>query len=399
MDTSLLELNDQRVVAEISLPNLRHNLRAIRQKLKPGVKLCPVVKANAYGHGAVRVAQTCQDEGVEFFAVGCLSEAVELREAGIQIPILILGPTNPNRASWLCRYNLRQTVSSRQAALELAQALEATPRDTVKELPGDYKIHLHLKLDTGMSRHGFSTASAEERESTIHDILALQRELAAYPRMEIEGLYTHFATNPHTDLAYFQRQVQRFVAVKEALDLAGCPIPLIHCSNSAASLTCPELDFSMVRTGIMVYGSRDGDWMNEEIDLRYVMNFKGRISAIREVNAGEGISYGHSYLAAQKMRVGIVEAGYADGLNRLLSNQVKFLVHDHLAPQVGKICMDRCMCDLSNCPEAQVGDQVLIFGDSEQKDLQVDYQADLMGTIPYELFCNIGPRVPRIYLE
>lgn len=399
MDTSLLELNDQRVVAEISLANLRHNLKAIRQKLKPGVKLCPVVKANAYGHGAVRVAQSCQAEGVEFFAVGCLSEAVELREAGIKVPILILGPTSPSRASWLYRYNLRQTVSSRQAALELAQALEETPRDAVKAVPEDYKIHLHLKLDTGMSRHGFRTASAEERESTIHDILALQRDLAAYPRMEIEGLYTHFATNPHTDLAYFHRQVQRFVAVKEALDLAGCPIPLIHCSNSAASLTCPELDFSMVRTGIMVYGSRDGDWMNEEIDLRYVMNFKGRISAIREVNAGEGISYGHSYLAAQKMRVGIVEAGYADGLNRLLSNQVKFLVHDHLAPQVGKICMDRCMCDLSNCPEAQVGDQVLIFGDSEQKDLQVDYQADLIGTIPYELFCNIGPRVPRIYLE
>ncbi len=399
MQKSLLELNDQRVIAEISLPNLRHNLHEIQKKLKPGVKLCAVVKADAYGHGAIQVAKTCLEEGVAFLAVGCLSEAVELREAGIQAPILILGLTAADRAPWLYRYNLSQTVSSRQAALAIAACLKHTPPEDLQDIPASHKLHLHLKLDTGMSRHGFYTARTEEREHTVRDILNLHQELKDYPQVEIEGLYTHFATNPHSDLAYFERQTQRFIAVKEALELAGCQIPLIHCSNSAAALVCPELDFSMVRAGIIVYGSNDGEWMNEEIDLKPVMSLKAKISAIREVDAGEGISYSHVFIAPRDMRIGVLEAGYADGLNRLLSNQVKFLLHDKLVPQVGKICMDRCMCDLSSCPEAQVGDQVLIFGDSGREELQADYQAKLIGTIPYELFCNVSRRVPRIYLD
>lgn len=399
MQTSLLELNDQRVVAEISLANLRHNLKAIHQKLKPGVRFCAVVKADAYGHGAVQVAKTCLEEGVSFLAVGCLSEAVELREAGIQAPILILGPTAADRAPWLYRYNLSQTVSSRQAALALAECLKQTPPADLQGIPSSHKLHLHLKLDTGMSRHGFYTARTEERENTVRDILALQQTLGSNPQVEIEGLYTHFATNPQSDPAYFERQAKRFMGVKEALELAACPIPLVHCSNSAAVLLCPELGFSMVRAGIIIYGCHDGEWMDQEIDLRPVMRLKARISAIRQVDAGEGISYSHVYIAPHDMRVGVLEAGYADGLNRLLSNQVNFLLGDKRVPQIGNICMDRCMIDLSSCPEAKVGDHVIIFGDCDRKDLRVDYQAKQIGTIPYELLCNVSRRVPRLYLD
>ncbi|MDO5033266.1 MAG: alanine racemase [Eubacteriales bacterium] len=398
MNTSLLELDDQRVVAEISLANLRHNIRNIRQKLQAGVKLCAVVKADAYGHGAVAVARTCVEEGADFLAVACLSEAVELRESGISSPILILGPTPAARAPWLYRYNLSQTVSSRQDALALAQNLQASWQD-LADLPSKHKIHLHLKLDTGMSRHGFYTAGPAERQQTKEEILTLQEELQAYPGMELEGMYTHFATNLRSDADYFTRQVQRFVDLVEALKVAACEIPIIHCCNSAATLLCPDLNFNMARAGIILYGAHDGDWMPEEIDLKYVMNFYGKLSAIREIKAGEGVSYGHIFVAPRDMRIGVLEAGYADGLNRLLSNQVKFQLGSTLVPQIGRICMDRCMLDLSDCPQAQVGDQVLIFGDSPQAELQVDYQAQQLGTISYELLCNVSPRVPRHYQD
>lgn len=381
-------LQTERCWAEISRANLRHNLRLCRSLIPAGTRLCAVIKADAYGHGAAVLAAEAEAAGADFFAVATVPEAMELRTAGASLPLLILGPSPVESASWLAAQEVRVTLSSLEAATAFSQALAAAGAGE-KTLP---PLRVHIKLDTGMSRHGFPTVLATERQATLAAIAAIGK----LPGLEVEGLYTHFATADRQDNPCYLRQQERFLALRSELQQAGLLPPIVHCANSATLSSHPQLAFDMVRAGIALYGARDGAWMRD-LDLHPVMTLKARLSAIHTLHKGESVSYGAAYTAATEMPVGVLEIGYADGLHRLLSGKAVFSLHGKPLQQIGHICMDRCMVDLRAVPQAQVGDVAVIWGRDGADQVDVDDLAAEAGTIGYELLCGLTARVPRIY--
>lgn len=371
----------KRTWAEISLPNLEHNYRALRGMLPRGCRFLGVVKANAYGHGAVPVAKRLEKLGAEYLAVACLDEAAELRQAGITAPILILGPTPSEFAEELLRYDLTQSVQDMDAARALSAAA----------VHGDKSLKIHIKTDTGMSRLGFLCDEAHVDRSAEEIV-----KVCSLPGLEAEGIFTHFA-NADGDEAYTMCQLTRFMEVVDKLRQRGVNFKICHCAASAAVLNYPCTHLDMVRPGIALYGHYP-DPSCEGLDgpgLLPVMTLKTRIVAVRELPAGTSVSYGCTHTLARDSRLAVLPIGYADGLERLLSNRGEVLVNGRRAPILGRVCMDLCMVDVTDLPDVYVGDEVTVFG----PELPLEEKADAVGTIQYELLCGVAPRVPRVYME
>ena len=369
-----------RTWAEVNLANLEHNYRALRAMLAPGCRFLGVVKANAYGHGAVQVAQRLERLGAEYLAVACLDEALELRQAGITTPILILGYTPVERANSLLGNGITQTVYDVDMARALSDAAAAAGKT----------LKIHVKADTGMSRLGW--LCGEEDQSAAVEAIA---QVCALPGLEAEGIYTHFA-NADGDEDYTMLQFTRFLDLLEALKDKGITFAIRHCAASAAALKFPCTHLDMVRPGIALYGHYP-DPSCEGLDgpgLRPVMTLKTRVASVKTVPAGTPVSYGCTHVLDRETRLAALTIGYADGLPRLCSDKLEVLIGGQRAPVVGRICMDMCMADVTGLDVAP-GDEVEVFGEH----LPIEDVAALAGTIQYELLCAVSPRVHRAYLD
>lgn len=370
----------KRTWAEISLENIRHNYRAIRSSLPLGCRFLGVVKADAYGHGAVRVSRLLQEEGVDYLAVSCLDEAMELRQGGISLPILILGHTPPEYTAQLVSLDITQTVTCFAKALEYSAAAAELGRE----------LKIHIKLDTGMSRLGYLCAG-EHFDEGVENII----ESCRLPGLVHEGIYTHFAVSDQEDeesREYTRQQFKLFVDVLTAVEERSCiSFPLRHCANSGAVVNYPETALDMVRPGLLLYGYGDGG----KLGLRPCMRLVTTVSTIKFYEPGTSISYGRRYVTDRRTRMGVLAIGYADGLFRAVSNKCAFAAGNGFAPQRGTICMDMCMVDLTELPDVDVGSQVELFGEK----CSIWQLSEAAGTIPYELLCSVSKRVPRVYLE
>ncbi len=369
-----------RTYAQINLDNLRHNLCSLRKIAGEGVKIMGIVKADAYGHGALRVASELCGCGAEYLGVACLSEALELRAGGIEAPILILGHTPPCHTEELIKNNITQTVSC------LAKAKEY--QTEAQKAGGILKVH--LKIDTGMSRLGF-LCTDKHFDTCVDSIEMLFQEMT---NLEPEGIFTHFSVSDEDNeesRAFTKGQFALFLRVISALEERGIKFLLRHCANSGAFASFPETYLDMVRPGILTYGYTEAA---KKMGLRPVMSVKSRISTIKIYDEGTSVSYGRIYPMQKKTRVGVLPIGYADGLHRCLSNNYSVMTKDGPADIIGRICMDMCMIDLEKYPMCDVGDTVEIFGENNP----IEVMAERAGTIPYELCCSVSKRVPRVYL-
>lgn len=368
----------RRTWAEIHLDRLERNYHTLRA-LAPHSKFAGLVKANAYGHGAVPVAKRLEALGADYLLVACVDEAEELRQAGIQTPILILGYTPMEAAEELLRYRLTQTVYDP----EQAQALSDFA------LQRGQKLRCHLKADTGMSRLGIlcDEAHLEQGAETL-------ARMARLPGLEAEGLFMHFA-DADTCPEYSQMQIHRYQRLLALLEQRGVTFPIRHCCAGAASLNYPQVHLDMIRPGILLYGHQPDHACDGMIHLEPVMELKTRVASVKALPKGTCVSYGRTYTLERDSLVAAVPVGYADGLFRLLSNRQEMLVHGQRVPQIGRVCMDMCMLDVTDVPQVQVGDVVTVFGDG----LPLEEKADMVGTITYELLCAVSPRVKRVYLD
>ena len=370
----------RRTWAEIDLDALAHNYRQAREKTGPDVKYLGVVKADAYGHGAIQISRKLEELGADYLAVSSLDEARELRQGGIWAPILILGHTPPAMVPQLIAYRITQAVSALAKAEEYSAAAVACG--------GTLKVH--IKVDTGMSRLGFLVRG--DHFGTGVEAIA---DSCALPGLEAEGIFTHFAVSDEDDAdseAYTREQFAVFTRVLDALADKGRTFAIRHCANSGALARYPEMYLDMVRPGIALYGvGADA----ERLDLQPVMSLKSSISTIKIFDPDTDISYGRTFHTRERTRIGVLPIGYADGFFRGLSNRMSVMTAQGPAPQRGRICMDMSMVDLTGLPEVKVGDEVEIFGRRQK----VDDLAAVLGTIPYELTCAVSRRVPRLYLE
>lgn len=380
-----MEQQQKRTWREISLSALEHNYRALRAMLPEGCRFLGVVKANAYGHGAVRVARKLEALGCEYLAVACSDEAAELRQAGVGVPILILGSTPADCASELLDLNLTQTVCDLATAQALSRAAVAAGKS----------LKIHLKLDTGMSRLGiFCDETSLDR--AVEDVA----HICALPGLEAEGIFTHFSDADGSE-EYTMRQFTRFMDALSKLKARGITFPIRHCANSAAMLAYPCTHLDMVRPGVALYGHYP-DPACEGLDgvgLCPVMELKSRISAIRELPEGTAVSYGRTFTLSRDSRLAALPVGYADGLFRGCSNHISVLVHGKRAPLLGRVCMDMCMVDVTDIPEAKQWDVATVYGKDGAEVLSIEEAATAAGTIQYELLCAISERVPRVYLK
>ena len=378
--TSMEDTILRRTWAEIDLDALAHNYRRARELTGPGVRYLGVVKADAYGHGAIQVAAQLEELGADYLAVSSLDEARELRHGGIDAPILILGHTPPEMVPELIRYHITQAVSARAKAEEYNAAASACGG----------RLKVHIKVDTGMSRLGFLVRD-EHFDGGVEAIAAS----CALPGLEAEGIFTHFAVSDEDDTdseAYTREQFALFLRVVNALAERGRTFPIRHCANSGALARYPEMYLDMVRPGIALYGvGADA----KRLGLRPVMTLKSSVSTIKIFDPGTDISYGRTYRAADKARIGVLPIGYADGLFRGLSNRLAVVTDQGPAPIRGRICMDMTMVDLTGLPDVKVGSEVEIFGRRQS----VDHLAQMLDTISYELLCAVSKRVPRVYLR
>ncbi len=372
---------ENRTWAEIDTDALAYNFNQIKKITKPSTKIMAVVKADAYGHGVVEATNVLIENGVDYLAVACSDEGVQLRDHNIDVPILILGASQNEDCDTLITHSLTATVFS----YDLAKVLS----ERATELGKIAKIH--IKLDTGMSRIGFvAGVNDEELSDTIIKISKL-------PNIEVEGIFSHFSTSDEPDSSYTQLQFNRFITVCNILEEKGLNIPIKHIANSAAIIQYPQMHLNMVRAGIILYGLYPSKDVNKEkINLKPVMTVKSQITMIKTISDKRGVSYGKTYITNQPTKIATVPIGYADGYTRLLSNKSKMAAKNQPVPVIGKICMDQCMIDVTNVNTINTGDEVVIFGADI---VTADELADIIGTINYEVVCMISKRIPRIYLK
>ena len=362
--------------AQIDLGALAHNYSEIKKKLKPGARLCAVVKADAYGHGAVPVARAAVAAGASYLAAAVLSEGIELREAGFTEPILLLGLVLPEDARDVVHYGITQTVCD----LELARALSA---EAVRQ---NRTAKVHLKVDTGMGRIGVRP----------EEIGALAAEIAALPGVEVEGMFSHFAMADCRDKSYTQQQLEKFRQAIAAVRAHGVRPVLCHIAESAAILEIPEAHFDMVRAGVIQYGLWPSAEVSHPIDIRPLMKLQARVVWLKTLKKGESVGYGRAFVAARDCRIATLPIGYADGYIRAYGAQGWVEIHGKRAKIAGKVCMDQVMVDVTDIPDVQIGDVATLFG---SRTLTIDDAASWLGTINYEIPCLISPRVPRVYVN
>ncbi|MEL4106668.1 alanine racemase [Oscillospiraceae bacterium WX1] len=371
-----------RTWAEVSLKNIEHNYKAMKARLSDKTRFLGIVKADAYGHGAVPVAKLLETLGCDYLGVACIDEALQLRENGITLPILIMGYTSPQFVHELVDNALTQTVYS----LEMAESVSRAAQQLGKSLK------VHLKADSGMGRLGFTCRSGRDPYQDMLTVLKL-------PGLSVEGIFTHFAVSDTLGDVFTKQQFDDFKALVDKLeDSAGIRFAIKHCANSGAMINYDWTYFDMVRPGLSLYGHYP-DKDTGGLDLLPAMALKTRVAQIKDVEAGDTISYGRIYTAPEKKKIAVITIGYADGLHRVLSGKMDVLVRSHRAHQVGRICMDMCMIDVTGLDDVAVGDEVTIFGRDGDAFIPVEELARLAGTISYELLCAVSPRVPRVYLK
>jgi len=332
------------VWAEVDLDAIAHNLREIRRVTRPASKVMAIVKGNGYGHGAVEVGRTAVENGAEWLGVARVTEGATLREAGLKVPVLVLGYITPVQSGDVVRLRLSQAVYS----LDMGRALaEAASREGTT-------AKVHIKVDTGMGRIGWLAGPR-----AVQEIL----ELAAIPRLEIEGIFTHFATAGEPDKGYAMEQLEKFLSLTEELRKNGLEIPIKHAANSPALMEIPEAHLDLVRAGIIVYGLYPSDKVDRSrIELRPAMSLKAKVAYVKEVPAGFKISYGCTYTTPGPTVIATLALGYADGYTRLLSSKGEVLLHGRRAPVVGRVCMDQTMVDVGHIPGVKMGDEAVLIG-------------------------------------
>jgi alanine racemase len=363
---------------EVDLGAIVHNYRILRGLVSQPGQVFPVIKADAYGHGALETARALLSEGIRMFCVARVEEAVELREAGIQTPILVFGPPLAAQAEVALGYDLSISVASREHIAHILAAARANGR----------KARIHLKLDIGMGRLGCRPG----------DVLDMLRFVARHPELEVEGIMSHFPSADMKPPTITRKQIEVFAAVRREVLAAGFHIPFFHVANSAATLDYPEAHFDAVRTGISLYGQYPSAEVEQRVPLRPAMSMKTRVIFLKDVPAGVGLSYGHTFVTRRASRIATVPLGYADGYPRHASNRTVMLVRGARVPQVGRVCMDLVLLDVTDVPGVEMGDEVLAFGRSGGDLLPADAVAAAIGTIGYEMTTRVGSRLPRFYV-
>lgn len=363
--------------AEIDLDSIERNVQAFKSHIGQGVEVFAVVKANAYGHGAVPVARAALEAGASRLAVHRLIEAVELRQAGIDAPILVMGYTPPNGAEMAARWRLTPSLIT----LEFAQALSHHARALGIRLP------VHVKVDTGMGRFGLLPAEVLEFIRSLHEL----------PGIHVEGLFTHFSTadasNPTQTLAQFEL----FTQVISQLDQNGLRPPIVHAANSAAAMQYPQAHFQAVRIGIAMYGLRPSLEWDPPFEISPALTLKSLVTRLRELPAGSGIGYGRTFITTHSTRVALVPVGYGDGYHRSLSNKGVVLVGGQRAPILGRVSMDQIVVDVSHIPDVELDDEVVLVGSQGNERISAEEVGELEGTLNYEVTTALLPRVVRLY--
>lgn len=373
--------NYYRAQANINLDAIRHNIMEVRKKIKDITKLMIIIKADGYGHGAVPIARALKDVPVDAYGVAIIEEAMELREAGIVNPILILGYTPKEQYELVVKYNVMQTIFQ----YEMAKALDFEAEKVGK------KAKIHIKIDTGMSRIGFS-----DTQESLWEI----KQISELKNIEIDGIFSHFACADEEEKASAISQMERFNNYVNLLKKENIQIPMKHMSNSAGIIELPEANNDMVRCGIATYGMYPSEWVRKTgIELIPAMELKTHVIYIKEVEAGVGVSYGSTYVTSKKTKIATIPVGYADGYSRNLSNKGRVIIHGEYAPIIGRICMDQFMVDVTHISNVKQGDTVTLVGRDQDAFLSVEEIAEMSHSFPYEFVCNVGKRIPRIYIQ
>ena len=365
--------------AEIDLDAIAFNVQGFKRHIGGGVKLIAVVKANAYGHGAAPVARAALDAGADMLAVHRLIEGAGLRREGLQAPILIMGYTPPDGADLVIQQQLTPSLMT----FEFAQALSRRASALGARVP------VHIKVDTGMSRYGL----------TPEEVVDFLHSLASLPGIRLEGLFTHFATADWVDTTNVRQQLATFNQVRQAAQQAGFAFPLIHAANSAATMKLPEAHFDAVRPGIAMYGLPPSSEWPPVFEIRPALALKSKVSRVRTLPAGAGVSYSRTYVTTKPTLAALVPVGYGDGYHRLLSNQGQVLIRGRRAPVIGRVCMDQFVVDAGNIPDVQQDDEVVLVGQQGSERIPAEEVASLAGTINYEVTTSLLPRVARAYLR
>ena len=371
-----------RIKALISLDAVRYNFEQMKNNIKEGTKIIAVIKADAYGHGAVPIASMIQEyDYIWGFATATAQEALQLRRAGIVKPILILGLVFEDYYEELIRNDVRMAVCDFDTAKRFHEAALAVGK----------KGLIHLAADTGMTRIGF-----KDNEESLEEI----RRIYQLENIEIEGLFTHFARADEYDRTPAMVQLERYVHFSKLLEENGIHIPLHHCSNSAGIIRVPEANMNIVRAGITIYGIYPSEEVEKDIvKLEPVMSLKSHVTFVKEVEPGTQVSYGGTYTTDHVTKLATIPVGYADGYPRTLSNKGWVLIHGKKAPICGRVCMDQFMVDVTDIPEIKKGDEVTLLGSDGEETISADTLGDLSGRFSYELLCGISKRVPRIYIK
>lgn len=372
-------LEDLVTWAEIDLDAIESNVRAFRNHVEAQVEIFAVIKANAYGHGAVQAGKAALHAGATRLVVHRAVEGIELRRAGITAPILLLGYTPPAAAELVIQWQLIPsaiTVEFARALSGRATALGAT-------------IPVHIKVDTGMSCYGLMP----------DEVLAFARALQSLPGLHLEGVFTHFATADWLDLIYTRRQLEIFKEVIGTLHLTGIDVPLVHAANTAATMRLPEAHFNAVRPGLGLYGMPPSDDWVPTFPLYPALSLKSRVSQVRVLSAGSAISYGREFITQQPTRVALAPIGYGDGFHRAFSNRGFVLIHGRRARILGRVCMDQFVVDVSEIQGVQQDDEIVLLGQQGDETIVAGEIAALIGTINYEITTSLLPRIPRVYLR
>ena len=371
-----------RLKAVVSLDAIAHNFAEMKKNIAEGTKMIAVIKADGYGHGAEAIARLTDNYSYIWgYAVATAEEALQLRSAGVEKPILILGLVFEEYFREMVAGDIRLTVCEYETAKKLS-------REAVRQ---DKTVHIHIGLDTGMSRIGFA-----DTPESVEEI----KKIAALDHLEIEGMFTHFARADETDKTPAADQLNRYLAFAELLEKSGVHIPLKHCSNSAGIIRMKEANLDAVRAGITIYGIYPSNEVERDIvKLEPAMELKSHISYVKDLEPGASISYGGTYTADKKIRVATIPAGYADGYPRTLSNKGWVLIHGQKAPILGRVCMDQFMVNVSDIPDVKAGDEVTLIGKDGDEFISIETFGDMSGRFSYEFACDISKRVPRVYLK
>ena len=369
----------ERAVCEVNLDNIGHNIREIKKKVG-NTKVLAVVKADGYGHGAVEVSKKAVQNGADWLGVAITDEGIRLREAQIDVPILILGYTPDNEIEDVIKNNLTQTIFSYEKALTFSKAA----------LKLNKTAEVHIKIDTGMERIGFMP-----NQEGINEIM----KISQLNNIKITGVFTHFADSDSADKTFAWEQFNKFLYMTNELEKRGIKDIIRHGANSGAILDIPEFYLDMVRAGIILYGLMPSNEVKKSIDIIPAMSLKTYVSFVKKVKKGTSIGYGRTFYTDKDTVVATIPVGYADGYFRLLSNKSKVLINGKYLPVIGNICMDQFMVDASEAADVKAEDEVVLFGEQNGLEITVDELAGLINTINYEIVCNVGRRIPRIYIE